>query len=320
MTVSTPPSDADLIYRTLRALGARLLVRNWLSANNVVFPGSGEGAAIVDTGYVAHAAQTQALVEHVLDGLPLARVLNTHLHSDHCGGNAALLRRWPKAQVSVPQGYAARVQPFDAQRLGYPDCDQRCEPFEVHGFLQPGTTVRLGERDWEVHAAPGHDPDAVVLFEPRSRTLVSGDALWEQRLAIIFPALLGDTDGFGAAQAALDRIERLDARVVLPGHGPAFTGVAAALAASRQRLDAFAADPARHHQYAVRALVSYHLLEHRVRERAALQEWIVHVPILRQAFGEAGPEQAYRSAEEAVQRLLRDGVLREDGSRVTLAA
>ena len=71
--------------------GMTVLERGWLSANNIVFAaqaGDAEGAAVIDTGYVTHSAQTLALIESTLAGQPLARILNTHLHSDHCGGNA----------------------------------------------------------------------------------------------------------------------------------------------------------------------------------------------------------------------------------------
>ncbi|NML13958.1 MBL fold metallo-hydrolase [Azohydromonas caseinilytica] len=311
---SSTPAD------TLRALGAQLFVRGWLSANNVLFPDSGEqGAAVVDSGYVSHGAQTLALLEHALGERPLARILNTHLHSDHCGGNAALLRRWPRARLSVPLGYAPHVRPWNAQALGFHAMDQRYEPFEVHGFLAPGNTVRLGPHDWEIHATPGHDPDAVVLFEPVTRTLISGDALWEQRLAIIFPELVGES-GFEEAQRALDLIERLAPRLVLPGHGEAFTDVAAALSASRRRLDAFMAAPDRHHQYATRALVTYHLMAQRALPREALQHWITQTPVLRRAPGEhASAEDVKRFAEETVQRLIADGVVVEEGGVVRMA-
>jgi glyoxylase-like metal-dependent hydrolase (beta-lactamase superfamily II) len=314
---STAPAAAS---DTLRRLGARLLVRGWLSANNVVFADGGEaGAAVVDSGYVTHAAQTLALLEHALDGQPLSRILNTHLHSDHCGGNAALLRRWPQARLSVPVGYAPHLRPWDASALGFHALDQRYEPFEVHGFLEPGRTVRLGPCDWEIHATPGHDPDAVVLFEPASRTLISGDALWAQRLAIIFPELVGES-GFDAAQRALDLIESLQPRLVLPGHGEAFADVAAALAASRRRLEAFQAAPRKHHQYATRALVTYHLLEHRALPREALQRWIVETPVLQRAPGEhATAEEALRFAQETVSRLVADGVVVEEGGLVRMA-
>ena len=31
------------------------------------------------------------------------RILNTHLHSDHCGGNAALQAAWPGVQTAIPR-------------------------------------------------------------------------------------------------------------------------------------------------------------------------------------------------------------------------
>jgi glyoxylase-like metal-dependent hydrolase (beta-lactamase superfamily II) len=171
-----------------------------------------------------------------------------------------------------------------------------------------------------VHAAPGHDPDAVLLFEPQTRTLISGDALWENRLAIIFPELAGEP-GFEAAHQALDLIERLNPRLVLPGHGQPFTGVASAIAASRQRLDAFAAAPLKHRQHAARALVVYHLLEHRARPRAALQAWIVATPIFRQALQcEHDLLLAEVLAQATLERLLAGGVLQAQGDQVLLAA
>ncbi len=69
-----------------------MLERGWLSANNIVLMGP-DGTALVDSGYHTHAAQTVALVGHALAGRPLDRLVNTHLHSDHCGGNAALASR-----------------------------------------------------------------------------------------------------------------------------------------------------------------------------------------------------------------------------------
>jgi len=303
----------------LDAIGAQVLVRGWLSANNIVFRDGGDhGAAVVDTGYVSHAPQTVALVAQALGGEPLARVVNTHLHSDHCGGNASLARHWPALRISVPTGYRGPLQGWDESQLSYRATDQQCEPFAPHHFLADGDTVPLGGRDWQVHAAPGHDPDAVLLFEPDSATLISGDALWENRLAIIFPELVGEP-GFGAAHQALDLIERLQPRQVLPGHGQPFTDVAAALRASRQRLDAFAAAPLKHRQHATRALVSYHMLEHRSRPRAALEAWIVATPIFRQALQcETDPVRAQALATETVDRLLADGVLVAEGDRVLM--
>ena len=330
------------IPQTLAGIGAQVLVRGWLSANNIVFAGHAGGpagagvvstggastgvvdagvadACVVDTGYLSHAAQTVALVANALQGAPLARVVNTHLHSDHCGGNATLARHWPGLQISVPGGSRHRVLPWDEALLSYRDAGQQCEPFTAQHFLHDGDQITLGPRTWQVYAAPGHDPDAVLLFEPTSRTLISGDALWEKRLAIIFPEL-SDQPGFDAAHQALDLIEWLQPQLVLPGHGQPFTGVAAALDASRQRLRAFANAPIKHRQHAARALVSYHMLEHRARAEADLIAWMLATPV----FGRAlqcshDPLLAQALAGETVGRLVADGVLLRQGGQVLLA-
>ncbi len=307
------PQPTANIPATLAQLQTQVLVRGWLSANNIVFQGDAHGGSVVDSGYISHAPQTLALIERALAGAPLAELVNTHLHSDHCGGNAALVQRWPSVRISVPAASRGKLQPWDEAQLSYRETGQRCEPFTPQAYIADGDTLQLGGRDWQVHAARGHDNDAVLLFEPETATLISGDALWENRLAIIFPELSGDP-GFDAAFDALALIERLQPRLVLPGHGQPFTDAAAALAASRQRLQAFAASPIRHRQHAARALLVYHLLEHRVRPRLALIDFMAATPIFLKALQCADdPALARQRAVEIIDRLLADGVLSQTG-------
>jgi len=306
---------------TLRSLGAQVLQRDWLSANQVVFADAGPHApsTVVDTGYARHAEMTLELVGQALGGRPLARIVNTHLHSDHCGGNRALQARHPAdAFVPVPSLEAALA--WDEASLTYRSTGQLCERFRVDGAIAPGSTLKLGAAEWQVHAAPGHDPEAVLLFEPQTRTLISGDALWEDRLAIIFPELSGQ-DGFGPTRRTLELIRSLEPRVVIPGHGAVFGDVPAALAASRRRLDAFERDPARHGQHAARALVMFHMMEHQQRDRTELERWLPATPIFALA-ARAGrsPLPPDQWAQELVQKLVDDGLLQADGALVRLDA
>ena len=80
--------------------GLHVFERGWLSSNNILLH-DGDGATLVDSGHCVHAAQTVALLRQRLGARPLRRLVNTHLHTDHCGGNAALQRAWP-LQVLVP--------------------------------------------------------------------------------------------------------------------------------------------------------------------------------------------------------------------------
>lgn len=260
-----------------------VLERGWLSSNCIVVRGAAE-AALVDSGYWTHAQQTVALVSQACAGLPLVKLVNTHLHSDHCGGNAALQARYPGLRTWVPPGMADSVRAWDPVALTYEPTGQHCPRFTIDGVLAPGETLRLGDLEWQVHAAPGHDPHSVVLFEPRSRTLVSADALWEHGFGVVFPELEG-TRAFDEVAATLGVIERLDPAVVIPGHGPVFDDASGALFRARARLAGYESDPERHASHAAKVLLKFKLLEWQRIPLAALLAWSEDVPYLRLVHG-----------------------------------
>ena len=105
-----------------------VLERGWLSANNILFIGQHD-TAIVDTGYCSHADQTVDLVRGTLQGRALDRILNTHLHSDHCGGNAALQKTWPGVLTAIPPGQADHVRQWDAYALSFTPPGRSAHPF-----------------------------------------------------------------------------------------------------------------------------------------------------------------------------------------------
>ncbi|MDF3883657.1 MBL fold metallo-hydrolase [Cupriavidus basilensis] len=255
----------------------RVLERGWLSANNILFV-DGDDTALVDSGYVTHAPQTLALVEAGLRGRPLRRLVNTHLHSDHCGGNAALQARW-QPRTLIPAAEAGAVRAWDVDALSYGATGQQCDRFGFDGVVQDGDVLRLGGMDWQVVAAPGHDPHAVMLFAPQEGILISGDALWENGFGVIFPELDGES-GFAEQAAVLERIAGLDARVVIPGHGRPFTNVAAALDVAGGRLAYLSGDAGRNAAHAVKVLVKFKLLEQQRMPRDALLAWMAQAPLM----------------------------------------
>jgi glyoxylase-like metal-dependent hydrolase (beta-lactamase superfamily II) len=237
------------------------------------------GAAVVDSGYCTHAAQTLGLVEAAAGGLPVTMLVNTHLHSDHCGGNAALQERHPGMRTLVPPGLSQAVRVWDEDALTYRPTGQECPRFRADEVLDPGGSVHLGDLFWEVHAAPGHDPHSVILFERESRTLISADALWERGFGVVFPELEG-VHAFDEVAATLDLIEQLRPSVVVPGHGPVFSDLAASLVVARSRLAAFRSAPARHATHAAKVLVKFKLLEWQEISRDALAQWAARTPYL----------------------------------------
>lgn len=259
--------------------GVTVLERGWLSSNMVLVT-SGEEIAVVDTGYWTHSDQTVALVAQAAQGRPLAAIANTHLHSDHCGGNAALQAAHRRSRTLIPPGQAQAVHQWDPAELTYEPTGQHCPRFRADGVLQPGASVNLAGLDWQVHAAPGHDAHSVVLFHAESRTLISADALWENGFGVVFQELEGER-AFEAVGATLDMIERLRPSTVIPGHGKVFGDVDGALSRARSRLDAYQACPDRHAAHAAKVLMKFKLLELQQSSRASFFHWIEATPYFR---------------------------------------
>ncbi|GAB3402328.1 MBL fold metallo-hydrolase [Massilia agilis] len=293
----------------------RVFERGWLSSNNVLF--TGPHSALVDSGYVTHAAQTLALVDHALEGRPLARLLNTHLHSDHCGGNAALQARY-RCHTLIPAAEADKVRAWDEDALSFRSTGQQCPRFAFDGALAAGDTIELGGLPWQALAAPGPDPHALLLYCAAEGILISGDALWENGFGVLFPELAGEP-GLREQAATLELIDSLHARVVIPGHGAIFGDAAQALARARSRLDYLAQDPRRTAQNAVKVMLQFLLLERRQVALAAVPQLLASIPLVERArLQYLGMEHA-ELADWAVRALVRAGAARADGGVLLLA-
>ena len=228
---------------------------------------AGDGVVLVDTGL--HASGSSEALAAGLAAAGFApsdvRLLAcTHAHGDHVGQaatvcHAAGCELWlhadhrhgfaPLADIEseiarrlatgrrcgVPEdalaAYAAAIRSQDLGVAAIP---------RVHRVLCDGVQIEADSGLWQVIETPGHAPSHVCLFEPQAGLLISGDHLM-QRPSIAFehgwtPEPVGDL------LRSLDRCERLDARLCLPGHGEPFDDVPRCVAATRaavqQRLDA----------------------------------------------------------------------------------
>jgi glyoxylase-like metal-dependent hydrolase (beta-lactamase superfamily II) len=295
--------------------GLTVFERGWLSSNNILFNGSDQ-TALVDTGYCTHAEQTLALIGGSLGGRSLDLLANTHLHSDHCGGNAALQSAYPNVQTLVPPGLADHVRNWDPVALTYTPTGQQCPRFRMNGLLEPQTEVLLGGRHWQVHAAPGHDPHSVILFEPQSRVLISADALWENGFGVIFQELEGD-HAFDEVAKTLALIESLRPLTVIPGHGKVFTEVAQSLASASRRLDGFVRDPTKHALHAAKVLLKFKLLELQRLHLAEFAQWASATPyfrlVHRRWFSDVGLADWI---EQLAADLVRSGAARREGEYI----
>ncbi len=256
----------------------RVLVRGWLNCNSVVLRAPRDNV-VVDSGYCSHREETIELVTgpRGLDGEPLERLINTHCHSDHMGGNAALAHALG-CRVTIPAGEVKHVVPWTPQSVWMAHFDQRADPFHFDDTLAAGDAFAGGGLDWQVHAAPGHDMDALMFFEPTHRILVSGDALWENGMGFVWPEEGPGNPYIAAAHDALSTIERLDPAVVIPGHGAPFEDARGSIAAVRQRLDAFEHAPAKNARHAVKVLFVFALLDRGAMPVEEVEAYVTRVP------------------------------------------
>jgi glyoxylase-like metal-dependent hydrolase (beta-lactamase superfamily II) len=220
---------------------------------------AGDGFVLFDTGM--HQPDSLANLERALAmcGLRLEDtklVVCTHAHSDHCGQAATIVERagcevWMhpsheqlSRMLEDPEAVFARRLEV-ARQSGVPRepleryAAERgsqgtgiAGPFETSQDLLNGVTVETDLGGWVVHETPGHSPSHVCLFQSERRLLISGDHLLG-RISLYFD--YGYTpDPVGEFLHSLEVVERLGARLCLPGHGRTFADVHAHIQGNRR--------------------------------------------------------------------------------------
>lgn len=234
---------------------------SWLTWQQRPFPDAnlllvhGREPALVDSGFVGHAADTAAWARAQAGDVAL--VVNTHWHSDHVGGNALLQAGGAGIAASAPDADAVTRRDLGCCVAEY--LDQPVAPYTVDVALDDGQVVRLGDVDWQVVRTPGHTPGHLSLWEPEERLLVVGDALSDYDVGWVNTALDGP-DAAATALASLTRLADLDPRVLLTAHGPIPADTGAAVAAAQRRAQRLVDDPAGAVWYGARRIFAFGLM------------------------------------------------------------
>lgn len=166
--------------------------------------------------------EPEAVIERIEElSLEPVAILNTHGHSDHIGGNAAVKDRWPEARVVIGRGDVRML--IDAREnlsalFGASIVSPAADQTVTDGDVVEWAGVRLTVRE-----IPGHTPGHVVyICEGEEPPVVFvGD--------VIFAGSIGRSDFPGGDYEALVRGIRTKLYTLpnetrlLPGHGPATT-------------------------------------------------------------------------------------------------
>ena len=294
--------------------GIEVFERGWLSANNIFHFSDSDisNVALVDSGYCAHGSMTVDLVRNALQkyALPgLNKIVNTHLHSDHCGGNATLAKTFD-CEILIPAAEDQAVTDWNENVLSYQNLGQECPRFTHHGLLVPGQEILLGRYVWQILSAPGHDPHSIMLYQAEHRILISADALWEEGFGVIFPEMWGEP-GFEEVAQTLDLIESLPVSLVIPGHGKPFTDLAGSIATARSKLDYLASNPDRNARHGAKVLLKYKLIEWRTQDIDLVNHWIANTPAMNSAAKQLNMDLA-DFVKWLPQALVKSGVAKLD--------
>jgi len=218
-----------------------------------------QGWTIVDCGISRD--EVKELWERIfateLEGLPVLRVLVTHMHPDHVGLAHWLCERWDAPlQMTMTDYVTARLWSQRKAEGGGSGGESAVAHFARHGMTDPealdsirkratyypglvpavptrfvrmmdSDRLRIGGNDWQVYVGYGHSPEHASLYCDRLRVLISGD--------MVLPRISTNISVFDFEPMAnplplylnsLDKYAPLPAdTLVLPSHGKPFRGL-----------------------------------------------------------------------------------------------
>jgi glyoxylase-like metal-dependent hydrolase (beta-lactamase superfamily II) len=232
----------------------------WLLRDEMDDPqGSGttvQGWSIVDCCIHKEEAKAQweTIFANELEGLPILRVIVTHMHPDHIGLADWLCQRWNvPLWISATDYQVARFGCMGPTAFGG---DRAADFFATHGLNSPetmaqirarnsyfptlvpsvpqqfhrmmdGDVLRIGGRDWRCISGYGHAPEHIALHCDALKVLIGGDMMLP-RISTNVSVYEQEPESNALAQFldSIDKFLPLPAdTLVLPSHGKPFTGL-----------------------------------------------------------------------------------------------
>jgi glyoxylase-like metal-dependent hydrolase (beta-lactamase superfamily II) len=225
----------------------------WLLRDQI---GGVDGWTIVDCciDHAASRAQWEQVFERELDGLPVLRVLVTHMHPDHIGLAHWLCERWNVSMwISATDYGVARLATQSTTGFGgdsaaaffrrhgmtdedslakirarsgyYPNLVPRV-PGHFHRMMD-GQSIDIGGHSWRCISGFGHAPEHIALFSETLGVLISGDMVLPRISTNV--SVYDNEPESDALTLFLDSLQKFiplpEHTLVLPSHGKPFTGL-----------------------------------------------------------------------------------------------
>lgn len=199
-------------------------------------------------------AQWESVFANALQGLPILRVIVTHMHPDHIGLAHWLCERWnAPLWISATDYNAARMASQSTTGFGG---ENAARFFASHGLTDPesqekirarasyypgmvpavprsfrrmmdGDVIAIGGNRWRCIAGYGHAPEHIALFCEELEVLISGDMLLPRiSTNVSVYDMEPESNPLALFLASVDRFRALPAgTLVLPSHGKPFRGM-----------------------------------------------------------------------------------------------
>ena len=251
---SAPACDGSVVEVAPGILWARMPMPMALDHINVYLLRGDDGWTLIDTGLNTQAARD--CWEHIaathLQGLPIARLVCTHMHYDHAGLAHWLCERFgiplymthgeyfmmrtlaepvPHPLPSAQEVFYARsgMPPERTERMWKA---MRADPFmppQPQSFhrLRGGDDITLGSRTWRVVIGEGHSPEHACLYCEQDEILIAGDQLLPRISSnVLVTSIEPEANPLQLWLESLTRLERLaPGTLVLPSHERVFRGL-----------------------------------------------------------------------------------------------
>ncbi len=192
---------------------------------NITVQTGKDGVMLVDTGFAELAPKAMAQIHTLSDG-PIRWIVNTHVHTDHTGGNAEMAKLGMTRESIGPPRIVAHsnvLNRMTSPAPGEPKVDEANWPNDE--YFQPTKDFYFnGEAVIVYHVPNAHtDGDSLVFFR-KSDVLATGDVFTPDHYPII------DLDRGGSVQGEIDALNKMiditvpakyqeGGTMVIPGHG-----------------------------------------------------------------------------------------------------
>ena len=186
-----------------------------MQENTYLLSNDRQECCIIDPGCYSPGEEAELKTGIEKTGLTPVLLLNTHCHLDHVFGNQFVFDTW---------GLIPHIHPLEKPLLELAGISgERYQlPFRNYAgalaFLEPDTSIFLGDEELQIRFAPGHSPGSVAFYHEAGNFIIGGD--------VLFDGSVGRTDLPGGDMKTLvNSIQTQfftlpDQTLVYSGHGP----------------------------------------------------------------------------------------------------